>query len=81
MFIDPVVDIFVDPCNPGFRPPSQREKEKFHEWTQRFQAVFSSLPPFNCSERCQAPATFFSGLPWLTHPENGTLYLQPLHGV
>jgi hypothetical protein len=35
MFIDPVVDIFVDPCDPKYRQPSQREKEKFHEWTQR----------------------------------------------
>ena len=40
MFIDPVVDVFVDPCDPGYRMPSLREKEKFHEWTQRY--VFSS---------------------------------------
>ena len=37
MFIDPVVDIFIDPCNPEFRKPEQREKEKFVEWTQRYQ--------------------------------------------
>ena len=36
MFIDPVVDVFVDPCEPSYRPPSLREKEKFHEWTQRY---------------------------------------------
>lgn len=35
MFIDPVVDIFVDPCEPTYRKPEQREKEKFVEWTQR----------------------------------------------
>ena len=36
MFIDPVVDVFVDPCDPSFRKPEQREKEKFVEWTQRY---------------------------------------------
>ena len=51
----------------------------FYNWRIRFQAVFSSLPPFNCSERCQAPDSFFSGLPWLSHPENGTLYLLPVN--
>lgn len=93
MFIDPVVDIFVDPCDPSFRQPTARERQKFQQWTTRyifefpaknwewllifrFQAVFSSLPPFDCSSRCQAPDTFFSGQPWLSHPENGTLYLK-----
>jgi len=36
MFIDPVVDVFVDPCEPTVRQPSRREKEKFHQWTQRY---------------------------------------------
>ena len=36
MFIDPVVDVFVDPCEPTYRQPSRREKEKFHHWTQRY---------------------------------------------
>lgn len=36
-FIDPVVDVFADPCHPSFRKPEQREKEKFVEWTQRLE--------------------------------------------
>ena len=39
----------------------------------RFQEVFSNLPPFNCSARCQAPDAFFSGAPWLAYPEDGIL--------
>ena len=42
----------------------------------RFQALFSSLPPFDCAARCKAPDAFFSGSPWLSHPENGTLLLH-----
>ena len=42
----------------------------------RFQEVFSNLPPFNCSARCQAPDAFFSGAPWLAHPEDGILKIQ-----
>ena len=37
MFIDPVVDVFVDPCDPTYRRPSRREKEKFLLWTQRYK--------------------------------------------
>ena len=36
MFIDPVVDVFVDPCEPSYRQPTTREKEKFQHWTQRY---------------------------------------------
>ena len=38
--------------------------------------MFSSLPPFNCSARCQAPDAFFSGAPWLAYPENGILKIR-----
>ena len=34
------------------------------------------MPQFDCAARCQAPDAFFSGAPWLSHPENGTLFIH-----
>ena len=48
MFIDPVVDVFVDPCEPSYSPPSLREKEKFHEWTQRYVYCVVGMTQFFC---------------------------------
>ena len=49
MFIDPVVDVFVDPCDPTYRRPSRREKEKFLHWTQRYRLKSSSFLPSRVS--------------------------------
>ncbi len=35
VFIDPVAQIFVDPCNPKYTQPEQREVEKFIEYTDK----------------------------------------------
>ncbi len=35
VFIDPVVHIFVDPCNPKYSKPEPREIEKFIEHTDK----------------------------------------------
>lgn len=43
---------------------------------KRFQQTFANLPSFNCEARCQAPDVFFSGAPWVSHPENGTLKIK-----
>ena len=71
LFIDPVVDVFVDPCNPEYTEPTIREKEKFYDWTKRFQNFFDAMPTFDCTELCQAPSKFYSGIPWLAKPSDG----------
>ena len=76
MFIDPVVEIFSDPCKPYYVGASIQEKEKFQEWTSKFEYLFDEYPPFDCAERCQAPNPFYSGIPWLSNPENGKLTLS-----
>jgi hypothetical protein len=35
VFIDPVVNIFADPCNSNFNSPEKREIEKFTEYTDK----------------------------------------------
>ena len=36
LFIDPVVDIFKDPCNDGTREVTSREKEQFQKYTDKY---------------------------------------------
>ena len=69
LFIDPIARVFTDPCITPMA--TQREKEKFLEWTSRFADYFELIPSFDCEERCQAPNEFYSGIPWLSNPENG----------
>jgi hypothetical protein len=35
------------------------------------------MPPYNCKDVCQAPDSFFSGLPVFTIPKNMILTLLP----
>ena len=72
VFIDPIADVFDDPCEAGFRPPERREVRQFAEWTNRLWSTATELPPFDCRERCQAPDNFFSGIPWLSRPGAGS---------
>ena len=37
LFIDPVVDIFKDPCNSGTTQVTTREKEQFQKYTDKYE--------------------------------------------
>ena len=44
----------------------------------RFLRSAKAMTPFNCEQRCQAPDSFFSGVPWPYFPEAGKdLILKP----
>jgi hypothetical protein len=37
--MDPTADIFVDPCNPLYEPPSEIEIKMFKHYTDRYKLV------------------------------------------
>ena len=42
----------------------------------RFKNLTKTIPRLNCSERCQAPDSFFTGSPWLSEPIDGNVELK-----
>ena len=42
----------------------------------RLQSLFETMPRYNCSERCQAPDSFYSGSPYLSFPADSILQLK-----
>lgn len=102
VFIDPVLHIYKDPCDPQSLTISDTERKKFDEYTSRlvecfkltylqvvfigidihflsmyrFLDVIEDIPRFQCTERCKAPDSFYSGAPILTHPENGVIFIE-----
>ena len=45
-------------------------------FNSRFKNLTKTIPRLNCTERCQAPDSFFTGSPWLSEPIDGKLELK-----
>ncbi len=72
VFIDPVVDVFEDTCNPNTMQPSKREVDKFMEQSDKFEHYFNIIP-FDCQKMCKAPPAIFSGMPARVEPKKDSI--------
>ena len=52
VYIDPVVDVFDDPCNDPRSMPSNQEFRAFEKYTSELEKVFE-IVPFDCAKMCK----------------------------